>query len=371
MLMTSQKILALYHFFSLNMPRPVYFKTYDRLDDEVTTTELKANPARYKTFNNLLKLADLKTESLAKIQNEKQRQAYVENASGQATKLLREAWLQEQLQVQFRFQGERLMVFTKDSAAVETLLPPSSGSEGFQWFLGFYINFGAATNAEYKNAILLLDDPGVFLHPKGHKDLLNLFEEYLAKNVTTIYSTHLPFLIPRDRLERLRLVEKLSEGRSSVTEKFYAASDKDVLLSIRAAIGVTIGDSLFVGKETIVSEGPSDHILINGMMKELHKKGKKNFSDDVVVLATQGADKTEEYSVLLEINGFSYAVLLDNDDKGRGTQQKLIKAGIPEKRSYWFLRMGMKTKRISILRIYSPLMSIQRRFLKNTVVPSR
>ncbi len=232
--------------------------------------------------------------------------------------------------MQFRYQGDKLMVFTKDSSALETLLPPSSGSEGFQWFLGFYINFGAATDAEYKNAILLLDDPGVFLHPKAHKDLLDLFERYLAKNVTTIYSTHLPFLVTKDRFERLRLVEKLSEGRSSVTEKFYAASDKDVLFPLRAAIGMTLADSLFVGKSTIIAEGPSDHILINGMMKEFYRKGKKEFSDDVAVLGTQGANKTREYAVLSEINGFSYVVVLDNDDKGKSTKENLIADGIPE-----------------------------------------
>jgi hypothetical protein len=312
------------------MPRPVYFKTYDKLEDEASINELKPSPAKYKTFNNLLKLAGLKIDSLTKINNEKQKQAYIENASGQATNLLREAWKQEGLQVQFRYQGDKLMVFTKDSSALETLLPPSSGSEGFQWFLGFYINFGAATDAEYQNAILLLDDPGVFLHPKGHKDLLDLFERYLAKNVTTIYSTHLPFLVTKDRFERLRLVEKLSEGRSSVTEKFYAASDKDVLFPLRAAIGMTLADSLFVGKSTIIAEGPSDHILINGMMKEFSQKEKKGFSDDVAVLGTQGANKMREYAVLSEINGFSYVVVLDNDDKGKSTKENLIADGIPE-----------------------------------------
>src|SRR5207244_6894002 len=129
---------------------------------------------------------------------------------------------QELLEVELRYLDGRLLVFTKNSKAIETLLPPSSGSEGFQWYFGFYTNFGAATKAEYKNAILLLDDPGVFLHPKGHKELLRLFEDYSKKDVTTIYSTHLPFLIPRERLERLRLVQKESAGRTNVSEKFYA-----------------------------------------------------------------------------------------------------------------------------------------------------
>jgi predicted ATP-dependent endonuclease of OLD family len=161
---------------------------------------------------------------------------------------------QEVLDVELRYSAGKMMVYTKNSATIETLLPPSCGSEGLQWFFGFYINFGAATEAEYKRAILLLDDPGVFLHPKGHKDLLKLFEQYIQRDVTIIYSTRLPFLIPKENIERLRLVQREEGGYSSVTEKFWAISDKDVLYPLRATSRVTLADSLFIGENTIKTE---------------------------------------------------------------------------------------------------------------------
>ena len=95
----------------------------------------------------------------------------------------------------------------------------------------------------------------MFLHPKGHKDLLALFEDYLKNDVTTIYSTHLPFLVPKDNLKRLRLVTKVDQAHTQVTEKFYAVEDKDILYPLRAALGVTLADRLFVGEKTIVAEG--------------------------------------------------------------------------------------------------------------------
>lgn len=324
--------VSLFKYLLSRMPRTVYFKIYERLEDDVSLAELKARPQDHRTFHNFLKLAEIKIDTVERLKEEKRRQVYIESGCGKATQLLREAWHQEVLDIELRFSDSRFMVFTKNSRAVETLLPPSLGSEGFQWFLGFYINFGAATNAEYKRAILLLDDAGVFLHPKGHKDLLVLFEEYLKRDVTTIYSTHLPFLIPRKKLKRLRLLEKkLPEGRTHVTEKFYAVKDKDILYPLRAALGVTLADSLFVGEKTIVAEGLSDRILLNGVLEEFVRRNIKNMDlEHVEILAGKGVSGAKNHALMLQIENLSYVVVLDNDGEGRNAKEDYAKDGIPE-----------------------------------------
>lgn len=322
----------LYKFISTNMPRTVYFKTYERLEDNVSLTELKNNPSAHQTFHNFLKLAEINLDTVARLKDETHRQVYIETACGKATKMLREAWKQEELDIELRLSKDRFLIFTKNSKAVETLLPPSLGSEGFQWFLGFYINFGAQTNAEYKRAILLLDDPGVFLHPSGHKDLLSLFEGYLENDVTTIYSTHLPFLISRDKLDRIRLVHKSNGDRTEVTEKFYSASNKDLLYPIRANLGVTLADSLLIGAKTILVEGYSDQILIQGMMKKFNAQGKRIIDvDNVGVICGMGASGYREYASLLWLHNLPFVVILDHDDEGRKAIKDLVKNGINKK----------------------------------------
>ncbi len=324
---------SLYDFLLRRLPRTVYFKSYERMEDVVSVNELKSNPQAHKTFINFLKLAEIKLDTLEKFTDDRQRQVYLENGCGKATKLIRKAWRQEVLDVELRYSDGKLMVFTKNSAAIETLLPPSCGSEGFQWFFGFYINFGAATEAEYKRAILLLDDPGVFLHPKGHKDLLNLFEEYIQRDVIIIYSTHLPFLIPRENIERLRLVQREEGGYSHVTEKFWAISDKDVLYPLRASLGITLADSLFVGENTIITEGTSEEILLHEMLKEFHRRGIRNIDlERLEVVGAQGAQKTIDIALLLQIEGLPYAIVLDNDDEGRKVKENAEKRGIPREK---------------------------------------
>jgi predicted ATP-dependent endonuclease of OLD family len=321
--------LSLYSFILSHMPRTVYFKTWDRLEDEVSIAELKANPNKHRTFINFLKLAEIKLDTIESFKEENRRQVYLESGCGKATNLLRTTWHQEVLDMELRYSSGNLMVFTKNSTAVETLLPPTLGSEGFQWFLGFFINFGAETNSEFKRAILLLDDPGVFLHPKGHKDLLTLFEEYLKNDVTTIYTTHLPFLIPKSKLERLRLVKKVGPGYSEVTEKFYAVEDKDVLYPLRAALGVSLGDSLFVGEKTIVGEGPADRILLDGMLQEFDRRQIKKIDlEKISMIAGAGARGAKQYALLLQIENLPYAVVLDNDDEGRSADKDFQNDGI-------------------------------------------
>ncbi len=328
----TSEMAKLSEFFLMHLPRTAYFKTYERLEDGAPVSELLEDNNRFPTFRNLLKLADLRVRQLSAIAEDKQKQAYIEHASGRVTKLLREAWKGEDLQLQFRFSEGRLMAFTKDSAAVETLLPPSSGSEGFQWWLGFYITFGASTETEYKNAILLLDDPGVFLHPTGHRDLLKLFETYLARDVTTIYSTQIPFLIPKEHLNRIRLVTKTADGKSAVEEKWYRGGNTDVLAPLRAALGVSLGDSLFVGKNTVVAEGLSDRILLYAILAYLGKTGARRLVDlaELEVLGGNGAPSLLNLGLLLQIQNLPYLLLMDNDEEGRRCRESFVKEGIPE-----------------------------------------
>jgi predicted ATP-dependent endonuclease of OLD family len=59
----------------------------------------------------------------------------------------------------------------------------------------------------FENYVLLIDDPGVYLHILGQRDLLQTLERIAKKN-QIIYVTHSPFLIDCDYLERNRIFEK-------------------------------------------------------------------------------------------------------------------------------------------------------------------
>jgi predicted ATP-dependent endonuclease of OLD family len=148
-----------------------------------------------------------------------------------------------------------------------------------------------------------------------------------------IYSTHLPFLIPKENMERLRLVQREEGGYSFAVEKFWATSDKDVFYPIRAALGVTLADSLFVGEKTIITEGVSGKILFEGILKEFHKRNIKTFDlENLEVIGAPGAQKAIDVALLLQIEHLPYVVVLDDDDEGRRVEKEAEKRGIPRER---------------------------------------
>ena len=315
--------LKIISFLIERMPRTVYFKDYDRLVDSITIKELRTNPKKHSAFLNLLKVADARLDSIEELEdNQSAIQQYLKTASATATKKLSEAYEQESFDLDIRYDNGTLLVFTTDPKQPGTLLPPSYGSEGFQWFLGFYINFAVATKTEYRNAILLLDDPGVLLHPSGHKDLLRRFNGYLDDEVRTIYSTHLPSLINKASIDSIRVVYR-EAGETHVVKNFWKLSNLDAWAPIRSSLGIEYSDSLVFGNQTVIVEGPSDAIYlqeIKRILKKINRKANLGF-----VVPMGGIGNVDFFTKLYDSQGLPYVAVLDAGGEKLGSESRIVK----------------------------------------------
>lgn len=315
-------VLKIVSFLIERIPRTVYFKDYNRLEDSITIQELKTNPRRHSAFINMLKIAEVRIDSIEQQEgNQSAIQQYLNSASAIATKKLRKVWEQESFDLQLRYDNGTILVFTTDPKNPGTLLPPSYGSEGFQWFLGFYINFAVATRTEYKNAILLLDDPGVLLHPSGHKDLIRRFISYLDDEVRTIYSTHLPSLINKASIDSIRVVYK-EDGQTHVVKNFWKLSNLDAWAPIRSSLGIDFTDSLFFGNQTAVVEGPSDAVYMQGFLSIFRNQG-KNFGLGFL-LPMNGLDNLDYFMKFFSSQGLPFVAVVDAVPKTEDTS-KIVK----------------------------------------------
>lgn len=100
-------------------------------------------------------------------------------------------------------------------------LPLKNRSKGFNWFFSFLVWFKKIQEDNISKYILLLDEPGLNLHASAQSDMLRFLED-LSENYQIIYTTHSPFSIPTDKLERVRTVletEKGSRISDSIQEK--------------------------------------------------------------------------------------------------------------------------------------------------------
>ena len=73
-------------------------------------------------------------------------------------------------------------------------------------FFFFDLMLMHATSEDFKECVILLDEPGLYLHPGAQKDLLKCLEAYATEN-TLIYTTHLPFMIDLKHPDRIRILK--------------------------------------------------------------------------------------------------------------------------------------------------------------------
>lgn len=315
-----QKIKSIREIIIEMLPNFIYFDSVDLLKDSISIDEYLKNKTQYKTFSNLFELAGLKVEEL-KAKEFFQRRFATDQASATITGMVNESWTQEKVKVNIGYDGGTIFVYVEDNVGARD--PPSKRSDGFQWFLSFYVNFTEGTKGEFKNTILLLDNPGLLLHPSGQKDLLKTLEK-IAESNQIVFATHSPFLIDKEKLERIRIVEKKDDKvGTTLKEKFYD-SDFDAFEPIRAAFGVTIGDSLFGFKKNVIVEGISDYFILEGMNHYFERNRKEHLNlSNTAIIPVGGAEKVPYFALIVWKEGYRLVTVLDNDNEGRKVAKEL------------------------------------------------
>jgi hypothetical protein len=203
---------------------------------------------------------------------------------------------------------------------------PDQRSKGFLWFLSFYLKL-AAVQKRYpgRRRLLLIDEPGSYLHARAQKDVLHLFEDRIAQNDLVIYSTHSPYLIPPDRLHRLRIVLKTTASGTKVLDRLThpdlrGAEFADSLSPVIAAIGIDISQSINFNKErNLFVEGISDLMYVSAWARMFRPELTEKFN----IFPGTGATTIPLLASLFIGWGFKFVVMLDNDDQGKSTREKL------------------------------------------------
>ena len=306
------------------VPKLLYFNSVDIIKDTISINNYLENREKYKTFTKLFQLAGLNIDKLKNTTRPHPRKQLFRNATVRITGKINKFWTQEHVDVNLDIDGDQILVFIEDNMGAQAD-PPSRRSDGFRWFLSFYINFMAGTEAELRNSILLLDNLAWALHPSGQRDLLKALEE-IAKANQIIFATHSPFLIDKNKLERIRIVERRERVGTKVYEKFWD-SMFDSLQVIRASIGADISDSLFGHKNNIVVEGFSDKIYLESMNGYQGIPKETISTDKMMIVGAGGADKVPYLVAWFNAEKYNSLALLDSDKEGRKAAQRMKKNG--------------------------------------------
>ena len=217
--------------------------------------------------------------------------------------------------------GQYLKVVVEDNIGVKIEL--DQRSEGFQWLVSFYVVFFAEAMDKHKNAILLLDEPGMSLHGLKQREFRETISR-LAENNQTIYTTHSPFLVGPNELDLVRVVELKDREEGTKVHTTISSSDPAGLLPLQEALGYDLAQSLFTQQKNLVLEGITDYWYLESTAQLLREAAIKDaiLDEKTALIFANSAGKVVYYATILHAQKMKVAALLDSDAAGDQAAQQ-------------------------------------------------
>lgn len=273
-------------------------------------------------FAKLLRVAELDAAELQRLMgaSHEERKLQTNRASKVLTKTLRGLWTERKITVELAVDGDHFDVVVSDEDT-DALVPLDERSRGFKWYFSFFVTFAADTQGgDKEKAILLLDEPGLFLHATAQANLMRFFET-LPNQI--VYTTHSPFMIDTARMSAARTVNLVEGDGTTVTND--PTGDANTLFPLQAALGYSLSQSLFVGAKNIVIEGGTDFWYLSAASEYLKANGQAGLKDGIVLTPAGGAQRTPYMTALLTAQQLRVVALFDSETQTRATADQMIK----------------------------------------------
>lgn len=292
--------------------------------------ELGKDPKEIAAARNGNKNTQPTEQEIKRAENDKeQRSLLLQSASVDLTRKFKEWWKQGEYKFRFEADGDYFRIWVSDSKR-PTEVALELRSTGLQWFISFYLIFLVESESQHKNAILLLDEAGLTLHPLAQKDLTQFFEGLAEKN-QIINTTHSPFIIDTSNIDRCRVVYVDDNGYTVASSNLRIGSaeiSQKSIYAVHAAMGLSVSDILIQGCQPVIVEGPSDQHYLNALKTFLIKTKKYTPQKELVFIPSGGVKGISGVvSILCSKNDELPYVIVDSDISGRDAVKKL-KSGL-------------------------------------------
>jgi hypothetical protein len=326
------------------LPRFVYYSSYDNLPgivslDQLANAQVQGTVDNYPGFSVFLALMSMvgtTPEKISQITTSEELISKLEAVQTRISKRIFAYWSQNKhLKVRFYFNDARPedeppynsgKVFQTriENTRHEATIRLDERSTGFIWFFSFLVWFSEVQKQYGDNLIVLLDEPGLSLHARAQADLLRYFDEQLVPKYQLIYSTHSPFMIDQQNLMSCRTVEDASGADDEVLGTKVGdqvlSVDGDTLFPLQAALGYDLTQTLFIGKNSLLVEGPSDLLYLQWASDLLRSQKRHALDQRWTVTPAGGITKIPSFMALFGGSDLHVAVLTDY---GQGDKRKV------------------------------------------------
>ena len=341
----SDPVLAAIDVLSERRPKFVYFGDYDVMPGKVSIPRLISHrdsgalERGEEALLALLSMAEVELEDFSSPDSHEHLIRQMENASNAISDEVFKYWSQnKELQVKLQ------VIATAESGAEPPLdqapllqvrvenrrhrvtVPFDERSRGFVWFFSFLAYFSKLEEESTQPLILLLDEPGLSLHATAQHDFLRFINERLAPHHQVIFTTHSPFMIDPHNFGCVRTVIDAPETGTTVSSDILK-TDAESAFPLHAALGVELTQTLFVGPNVLLVEGPSDVIYLQYLSEQLIKAGKTGLDDRWVLVPGGGISKLAAFLTLFGANQMKVCVLADSSAQNNKTIGRLKASG--------------------------------------------
>jgi len=199
-------------------------------------------------------------------------------------------------------------------------------SAGLKYFLSYFIQSQTHEPDPDRPEILLMDEPDAYLSAEAQQDLLKIFRGFAepdddARPVQVVYVTHSPFLLDKNRAERIRVLQK---GKGADGTRVIKNASQNHYEPLRSAFGAYVGETAFIGACNLLVEGVADQVLLAGISRAIQRRGVSSETElldlNRVVLVPCGSASHVPYMLYLirgrDSDAPAVIILLDSDKSG-------------------------------------------------------
>ncbi|MDX2240656.1 MAG: AAA family ATPase [Leptolyngbyaceae cyanobacterium bins.302] len=339
-----------------NLPAFVYYSNYGNLDSEIYLPHVIDNinrtnlgnreEAKARTLKVLFEFVKLNPQEILELgrdfpshqgqpteqqireitEKKKERDILLQSAGTKLTQSFRDWWKQGEYRFRFQADGDHFRIWVSDDKRPEEI-ELEGRSTGLQWFLSFYLIFLVESADSHDGAILLLDEPGMTLHPIAQQNLSDFFAN-LAETNQLIYTTHSPFLVDPDHLDRVKAVYVNNDGTTAVSSNLRAGEKNSAqtksIYPVHAALGLSVSETLLQGCQAVVVEGTSDQHYLSAVKSYLIGRGMITPKREIIFVPAGGVKGVGAVVSLLTATDEALPhVILDSDMPGHNMAKLL------------------------------------------------
>lgn len=292
------------------------------LPSNVNIGNFKNNPDICMPLKNIFYLSNIKDiqqdiENAAK--KDKGLHSFLDNISNKATKEFREIWPDlKNIKFVIRKDGEEFDIRIQEKEFYSN----EDRSDGFKRFIAILLilSIEYRTQKDYSR-LILFDEPDAFLYPTSARFLK---EELLkiSEKAVVIYSTHSPFMIDNECIERHLVIER-KDDISEIVPQGKSPFQEDELL--KRAIGSHIFES--IQSENIIFEGYMDYKIFKMFCNT-------NDFKNCGIVYMGGIKDIDMITTMMMLTGKKFLIISDSDETSKN-KKKDFEERFPEFKTNW------------------------------------